>query len=208
LKVSSINLTTDGTSRAKTNYFNNKVTISFKNPSADVARPDITSIKIYADSKEFTCSNIAEGANPSVLLDLSTISRNKTISFSVVLTDAAGQSIISDVSTTLTRTSEIKFKGTEWEVNPTTFKPYTTTSNLVLKPATAIATGTDSANIEYYYKIKVNDIERALSSTTTTAEDLRNLINEIVSKNERNTSYIATITVKAEDGFGVSVSLP
>lgn len=206
--VSSISLTTDGNSKAKSNYFNNNVTISFKNPSANVSRPDITSIKIYADSKEFICSNVTEGATPSVVLDLSTISRNKTIGFSVVLTDAAGQSITSNVSTTLTRTSEIKFEGTEWDVNPTTFKPYTTPKSLVLNPTNATATGTDSANIEYQYKIKINNVERSLPSTTTTAEDLRNLINEIISENERNTSYMATITVTAIDGFGVSTSLP
>lgn len=206
--ISSISLTTDGNSKAKSNYFNNNVTISFKNPSANVSRPDITSIKIYADSKEFTCSNVTEGANPSVVLDLSTNSRNKTISFSVVLTDAAGQSVTSNASSTLTRTSEIKFEGTEWDVNLTTFKPYTTPKSLVLNPTNATATGTDSANIEYQYKIKINNIERSLSSTTTTAEDLRNLINEIISENERNTSYMATITVTAIDGFGVSTSLP
>lgn len=208
LGVSSINLTTDGTSRAKTNYFNNNVTISFKNPSADAARPDITSIKIYADSKEFTCSNIAEGANPSVTLDLSTISRNKTISFSVELTDAAGQKVTSNASTTLTRTSEIKFEGTEWDVNPTTFKPYTTSDNLVLVSADATTTGTDSDNIKYLYKININNTEKSLSSKKTSAEDLRNLINSIIPENARNTSYTGIITVTAVDGFDVSVSLP
>lgn len=208
LGVSSIGLTTDGTSRAKNSYFNNKVTVSFKNPSGDISRPDITSIKIYADSKEFICSNIAEGANPSVVLDLSTISRNKTISFSVELTDAAGQKITTNAAATLTRTSEIKFEGTEWGVNPTTFKPYTASNGLVLNPTTATATGTNSANITYLYKIKINNIEKTLSSKTTSVEDLRNLVNSVIAKDARNTAYTATITVTAVDGFDVSVSLP
>lgn len=206
--VSSVSVATDGTSKAKSNYFNNNVTISFTNPSANVNRPDITSIKIYANSKEFSSTDITEGNSPSITLDLSTIGRNTAVSFSVVLTDTAGQSVTTNYGTSLTRTSEIKFEGSEWGINPTTFKPYTTTSDLVLSYPNATATGTDASNITYQYKIKVNNTEKALSSATTSATNFKTLINEIISESGRNTTYTATLTVTAVDGFNVSVQLP
>jgi hypothetical protein len=79
---------------------------------------------------------------------------------------------------------------------------------LIINPTTATATGTEASKITYLYKIKINNIEKSLPSTTTTATYLRDLINEIISEDNRNTSYTATITVTAVDGFNVSVSLP
>lgn len=205
--VSSVTLKSDGNSSAPSGYFNTKVTIGFQNPSGAATRPDITQIKVFADSLEFSCSNLAEGANPTMELDLSTIARNKTIGFSIQLTDAAGQTAITTPSTKLTRIPELRFEGTEWQVNPTTFKPYTTSSNLTLEHPNVV-TGSVSQSFTYLYKIKLNNVEKSLSSKTTSATAFKNLVNEIISSSGRNASYIATITVTAVDTFNQSTSLP
>lgn len=208
----------DNSSKAKANYYKNKVTINFSNSASAAGYAKISSISIIAsydeDSKEY--NTLYTSGNNSLVLDLSQVNPNSSTNFKFKIIDAAGQSQISDNFLTLIKSSNLAFGGTTINVTNTNIRPNSGLSDFEIAYPYAQSTGTNE--ILYLYKMTIKDEDKSFNSdtldttdpnqriVTVTKENLEKLINSFNLTN-KNIAYDAVITISAVDGFGTVLSL-
>lgn len=206
------------TPEAKSNYYKNKVTITFNNPTNNAARAKVTSIVIiasYGGTKEYTCDT--SSGSKTLTLDLSQVNGNATTTFKFKVTDAAGQTKTSDAAfATMTKSSALSFGGSVINVSNDNLKPNTNTADFDIAHPFAQASGTN--NIIYSYEMqisstKVNIEEYSAINTTDPAQKTIRVaagkINAYALKLVTNydLAYDTIIRVKATDGFGSIIEL-
>ena len=206
------------TTEAKSNYYKNKVTITFTNPTNDDACAIVTSIVIiasYGNTKEYAC-DISSGSK-TLILDLSQVNGNATTTFKFKVTDAAGQTKTSDAAfATMIKSSTLAFGGSIVNVTNDNLKPNTNTADFDITHPFAQASGTN--NIIYSYELqidskKVNIEEYSIINPSNpdqktiqvAAEKINAYALELVEN--FNLVYGATIRVRATDGFGSIIEL-
>ena len=203
---------------AKTNYFKDRVTITFTNPSASSGYAKIDTVAIIATyssiSKEYKCS--ATSGSVSAALDLKQVNGNVSTTFKFKVVDVAGQIQTSDVKLTLTKSSELAFGGSTVNITNRNLKPMTNTDNFQISHPIAQASGTQ--NIVYIYNIKVGNNDKNIATTnytsqittdeikvTISAENINAITKELAA--DYNSAFDAVITVTAADGFGITKKL-
>lgn len=206
------------TSEAKSNYYKNKVKITFTNPSNSATRAKVTSIVIiasYGGTKEYTCNTTA--GQKTLELDLSQVNSNATTTFKFKVTDAAGQTKTSNAAfATMTKSSALVFGGSIVNVTNDNLKPNTNTADFDIVHPFAQASGTN--NIIYSYELqidskKVNIEEYSIINTSNpdqkTIQVAAAKINAYALGLVKNFNlvYGATIRVRATDGFGSIIEL-
>lgn len=206
------------TTEAKSNYYKNKVTITFSNPANNAARAKVTSIVIiasYGGTKEYTC-NTSSGSK-TITLDLSQVNGNATTTFKFKVTDAAGQTKTSDAAfATMIKSSALSFGGSVINVSNDNLKPNTNTANFDIAHPFAQASGTN--NIIYSYEMqisstKVSIAEYSAINTTDPAQKTIRVAAEKINAyaltlvTNYNLAYDTIIRVKATDGFGSIIEL-
>ena len=204
---------------AISDYYKDKVTINYTHPSVADGCAKITSLVVLvsygtATPREYSCTSIA-GANTTVELDLSSINANVSTSFSFKITDAAGQTVTSDVLFTLKKSSSLAFGGTAVNVTNSNLKPLTNTENFQISHPIAQASGTSSIVYKYYIRVGSNEGEITTYTTQTTTDQVKititatniNTIAKSLAANQ-NSAFDTIITVMAADGFADTVSLP
>lgn len=206
------------TSEAKSNYYKNKVKITFTNPSNSATRAKVTSIVIvasYGGTKEYTCGITA--GQKILELDLSQVNSNATTTFKFKITDAAGQTKTSETAfATMTKSSALAFAGSIVNVTNDNLKPNTNTADFDITHPFAQASGTN--NIIYSYELqidskKVNIEEYSIINTSNPDQKTIQVAAAKINAyalglvENFNLVYGATIRVRATDGFGSIIEL-
>ena len=216
------NFSTDKIStEAMENYYREKITVQWTNPSADAVCAAISSIKILAlyenSSLEFNCPTATGSFSQD--LELTSVTRGVLTSFKFRITDVAGQTIESEIFAKLYKASLVNFSG-KIDLSHTELFPLSNTEGIVLSHPAASASGTK--NIKYNYKITMNNSDRFLEEgqyvqtsssnvdTITIEINDRDLIETIflgLAGSNKNTYYEAAFVISAIDGFGQAASL-
>lgn len=206
------------TSEAKSNYYKNKVKITFTNPSNSTTRAKVTSIAIvasYGGTKEYTCSTIA--GQKTLELDLSQVNGNATTTFKFKITDAAGQTKTSQTAfATMTKSSALAFGGNVINVSNDNLKPNTNTEDFDIAHPFAQASGTN--NIIYSYEMQISStkatiVEYSVINTNDPAQKTIRVAAEKINAyaltlvKNYDLAYDTTIRVRATDGFGSVIEL-
>lgn len=206
------------TTEAKSNYYKNKVTITFSNPANNAARAKVTSIVIiasYGGTKEYTCDT--SSGSKTLTLDLSQVNGNATTTFKFKVTDAAGQTKTSDAAfATMIKSSALSFGGSVINVSNDNLKPNTNTADFDIAHPFAQASGTN--NIIYSYEMQISSTKvgieeySAINTTDPTQKTIRvaaGKINAYALKLVTNydLAYDTIIRVKATDGFGSIIEI-
>lgn len=201
------------------NYFKNKVTFSLTNPDASAVRPDIQSVQVIATHSNGTITEqtlIHEGGTYSTQISLAAVSENDTVTFSVKVTDIAGQIAIATSPIKMIRSSNLQFVKETLSLSKSIIKPFSNKDDLIIIHPTAFASGTDTNAIQFAYSVQIKSARAEAPSfstnvageqinTTILASIINSLLLDLVSDN--NTSYTATIIVTAMDGFGTTRTL-
>lgn len=206
------------TTEAKSNYYKNKVTITFTNPTNDDACAMVISIVIiasYGNTKEYAC-DISSGSR-TLTLDLSQVNGNATTTFKFKVTDAAGQTKTSDAAfATMIKSSTLAFGGSIVNVTNDNLKPNTNTADFDIAHPFAQASGTN--NIVYSYEMqisstKVNIAEYSAINITDPAQKTIRVAAEKINAyalalvTNYDLAYDTIIRVKATDGFGSIIEI-
>ena len=206
------------TPEAKSNYYKNKVTITFSNPANNAARAKVTSIVIiasYGGTKEYTCDT--SSGSKTLTLDLSQVNGNATTTFKFKVTDAAGQTKTSDAAfATMIKSSALAFGGSVVNVSNDNLKPNTNTADFYIAHPFAQASGTN--NIVYSYEMQISSTKASIVeySAINTTDPSQKTIRVTAAKinayalglvEDFNLVYGATIRVRATDGFGSIIEL-
>lgn len=206
------------TSEAKSNYYKNKVKITFTNPSNSATRAKVTSIVIvasYGGTKEYTCSTTA--GQKTLELDLSQVNGNATTTFKFKITDAAGQTKTSEAAfATMTKSSALAFGGNVINVSNDNLKPNTNTADFDIAHPFAQASGTN--NIIYSYEMQISSTKATIAeySVINTNDPTQKTIRVAAGKinayaltlvTNYDLAYDTTIRVRATDGFGSIIEL-
>lgn len=203
---------------AISNYYKDKVTISYTTPAAKAGYAKITSLVVSvsygaAAPKEYPCTSTA-GTSTSVTLDLTQVNAGVTTTFVFKITDAAGQTATSSTLYTLTKSSILAFGGTKVDVTNENLKPLTNTEDFKISHPIAQASGTQKIVYKYHMKIGTNTGEITTYATQTTTDQV---ITTITATNintlamslapNQSSAFDTIITVTAADGFADTVSL-
>lgn len=206
------------TSEAKSNYYKNKVKITFTNPSDSATHAKVTSIVIiasYGGTKEYTCSTTA--GQKTLELDLSQVNGNATTTFKFKITDAAGQTKTSEAAfATMTKSSALAFGGNVINVSNDNLKPNTNTADFDIAHPFAQASGTN--NIIYSYEMQISSTKATIAeySAINTNDPTQKTIRVAAGKinayaltlvTNYDLAYDTTIRVRATDGFGSVIEL-
>lgn len=206
------------TSEAKSNYYKNKVKITFTNPSNSATRAKVTSIVIvasYGGTKEYTCSTTA--GQKTLELDLSQVNGNATTTFKFKITDAAGQTKTSEAAfATMIKSSALAFGGSIVDVPNSNLKPNTNTADFDIIHPFAQASGTN--NIIYSYEMQISSTKATIAeySVINTNDPTQKTIRVAAAKinayaltlvTNYDLAYDTTIRVRATDGFGSVIEL-
>lgn len=206
------------TPEAKSNYYKNKVTITFTNPANNAARAKVTSIVIiasYGGTKEYTCDT--SSGSKTLTLDLSQVNGNATTTFKFKITDAAGQTKTSETAfATMTKSSALAFGGNVINVSNDNLKPNTNTADFDIAHPFAQASGTN--NIIYSYEMQISSTKATIAEyseintndpTQKTIRVAAGKINAYASTlvTNYNLAYDTTIRIRATDGFGSVIEL-
>ena len=206
------------TTEAKSNYYKNKVTITFSNPSNNAARAKVTSIVIvasYGGTKEYTCDTSA--GDKTLTLDLSQVNGNASTTFKFKITDAAGQTKTSETAfATMTKSSALAFGGSVVNVSNDNLKPNTNTADFDIAHPFAQASGTN--NIVYSYEMQISSTKASIAeySAINTTDPSQKTIRVAAAKinayaltlvTNYDLAYDTIIRVKATDGFGSIIEL-
>lgn len=206
------------TSEAKSNYYKNKVKITFTNPSNSATRAKVTSIVIvasYGGTKEYACSTTA--GQKTLELDLSQVNGNATTTFKFKITDAAGQTKTSETAfATMTKSSALAFGGNVINVSNDNLKPNTNTADFDIAHPFAQASGTN--NIIYSYEMQISSTKTTITeySVINANDPTQKTIRVTAGKinayaltlvTNYDLAYDTTIRVRATDGFGSIIEL-
>ena len=206
------------TTEAKSNYYKNKVTITFSNPVNNAARAKVTSIVIiasYGGTKEYTCDT--SSGSKTLTLDLSQVNGNSTTTFKFKVTDAAGLTKTSDAAfATMIKSSALSFGGNVINVSNDNLKPNTNTADFDIAHPFAQASGTN--NIIYSYEMQISSTKASITeySAINTTDPNQKTIRVTAGKinayaltlvNNYNLAYDTIIRVRATDGFGSIIEL-
>lgn len=206
------------TSEAKSNYYKNKVKITFTNPSNSATRAKVTSIVIiasYGGTKEYTCNTTA--GQKTLELDLSQVNSNATTTFKFKVTDAAGQTKTSEAAfATMTKSSALAFGGNVINVSNDNLKPNTNTADFDIAHPFAQASGTN--NIIYSYEMQISSTKATIAeySVINTNDPAQKTIRVAAKKinayaltlvTNYDLAYDTTIRIIAIDGFGSIIEL-
>lgn len=212
-------ITNDGlTSEAKSNYYKNRVEITFTNPSNSAARAKVTSIVIiasYGGTKEYVCNTSA--GQQKLELDLSQVNSNTTTTFKFKVTDAAGQTRTSETAfATMIKASVLAFGGNIINVTNDNLKPHTNTEDFDIAHPFAQALGTDDIIYSYEMQIdstKVNITEYSIiNANDPTQKTIRVAAKKIKEYalalvDNYNLAYDTILRIRATDGFGSVIEL-
>lgn len=202
---------------ANEGYYKNKVTVSYNNLSAASGYAKISSLEIlatYDDSspKSYPCTLTAGAA--SAVLDLTQVNANVVTSFAFRITDAAGQTKISNQLFSLTQSSDLVFGGTQVDITNNNLKPLTNTQDFQISHPIAQASGTTNIVYKYYLQVGKNSGELTPDNiqvktdqiiVTITAANIN--AKAIYLAANQTSAFNSIITVMAADGFADTSSL-
>lgn len=203
------------TSSAKAGYYKDKITINSTYSLTDAGYAKVSSVNIIAyygsTSKSYTRSSNA------TTLDLTQVPANSTTTFKFKVADIVGQTVESSSSfLSLTKTSNLVFKGNSASVSINQLKPITNTANFYIYHPYGNATGTST--FKYAYKLKIGSAEQTLTSSNYTASssDPNQMVVTITASNinaiaknmisDKTKKYSSSIIVTVTDGFNSQTS--